>query len=386
MLMQSPKPPDIAQIKKLIVPSKDWDGNIWGDSNNNSSDDDNSPHLPEPPVLLVRPIIKTEVTTGPRGGVGNHITKTTPFDAIQIANLQERYSRKPQETETEYVWRVSLTGGDRILLNGDEANAFWGPGVFLNAGPNPPDQPHSLTSRVAYWAGGIDILERGEPPLIPIKCLNELSVAFIKAACIQAMHQHDPIDVPVLAPVDPTILKKLIKGAPATLKPFFIAKRDEIQRDLNHNELINLTRAVGENEDIELVRREVPTWEVLMHETIKHAREIGWNKSPSETKNTGHSMRQIKQSHQKNSKEPKSSDRQLKGQKGRNEIWKHALALGIPRAAIQRQPTSVILSLIQAFKKRSAQNTLTPLLRDPRERDNPFCLGKDQLQDINKEN
>jgi len=31
----------------------------------------------------------------------------------------------------EYVCRVSLTGGDRILLNEEEAGGCWGPGVFL---------------------------------------------------------------------------------------------------------------------------------------------------------------------------------------------------------------------------------------------------------------
>ena len=63
------------------------------------------------------------------------------------------------------------------------------------------------------------------------------------------MHQHDPIDVPVSAPVAPTILKRLIKGVPATLKRFLIAKQNEIQRDLIHNELVNLTQVIRDGEE-----------------------------------------------------------------------------------------------------------------------------------------
>lgn len=58
----------------------------------------------------------------------------------------------------EYVWWVSLTGGDRILLNGDEENRYCGQGVFINCGPKPPDASLSVTGKVVYWAGGSDVL------------------------------------------------------------------------------------------------------------------------------------------------------------------------------------------------------------------------------------
>lgn len=115
------------------------------------------------------------------------------------------------------------------------------------------------------------------------------------------MHQRCPVDVAISALGDPAILRPLIKGAPAALKPFFIAKQDEMQRDLSLNELISLTRAVDFNEEAELVRREVPTWAVLMRETIKHAQEMGWDEIPAEMKNTGCSVRQTEQSHQNGS-------------------------------------------------------------------------------------
>ncbi|KAK4806400.1 hypothetical protein QYF61_016250 [Mycteria americana] len=52
-------------------------------------------------------------------------------------------------------------------------------------GPDPTDEAQSITSRVACWAGGIDALDRGEPSIIPIRSLSELSTAVTKAACTQ---------------------------------------------------------------------------------------------------------------------------------------------------------------------------------------------------------
>lgn len=77
--------------------------------------------------------------------MGNCSGKTTVFDLNQMDDLQDKYGRKPEETETEYLWTVSLTGGDRILLNGNETSGYWGPGVFLNTGLNLPNDPNSLT-------------------------------------------------------------------------------------------------------------------------------------------------------------------------------------------------------------------------------------------------
>ena len=60
------------------------------------------------------------------------------------------------------------------MLSEDEANGYWGPGVFLNLGPDLADTPHSISRRVAYWAGGTDAMGRGEPSIITIKSLSEL--------------------------------------------------------------------------------------------------------------------------------------------------------------------------------------------------------------------
>lgn len=62
MLLQSPKPPDKVQIKKLIMLPEDRDGNFGNNSNNYSSDEDNSFQLPVQAPLPVKSIIKTEET------------------------------------------------------------------------------------------------------------------------------------------------------------------------------------------------------------------------------------------------------------------------------------------------------------------------------------
>ena len=87
----------------------------------------------------------------------------------ELSEFQVKYSHKPGETETVYLWRDSLTGGDRILLCDDEAEGFWSPGVFLSDGPA---GNQSITSRVAYWAGGVDPKERGEAVTFKVKDLS----------------------------------------------------------------------------------------------------------------------------------------------------------------------------------------------------------------------
>ncbi|KAK4811160.1 hypothetical protein QYF61_019791 [Mycteria americana] len=163
------------------------------------------------------------------------------------------------------------------MLSEDEASGYWGPGVFLNLGPDPTNTPHSITSRVAYWAGGIDTMERGEPSIIPIKSLSELSTAVTKAACIQAMHKRGSHDVPLSATVDFAMLKPLIRGAPAILKSHLVAKRDEIKKDTEHNE--------GLGDNTQTAHKQLPTWADLMHGIVNYSREMGWDDASAEKQN-----------------------------------------------------------------------------------------------------
>ncbi|XP_075368315.1 uncharacterized protein LOC142414709 [Mycteria americana] len=178
------------------------------------------------------------------------------YNAIELAKLQEKYSRLPRETETEYVWRVSLTGGDRIKLSEEEAQGYWGPGVFLTV----PDTraPWSLTQRAAYWAGGLDPLERGDPVIIPTPGLDQITESVQKAACLQLMDDrqlipHQPS--PMLLKADPNRMKPLIKGLPDPLKLYAIQIQDCLRTALPIQEWSGMTRNQLWREGL---RKEIP--------------------------------------------------------------------------------------------------------------------------------
>ena len=64
------------------------------------------------PAYETSPTIKAEYSAGPQGGAQRYTMRTAPWDALQLANLQKRYGRKPGETETGYLWRVYLSGSN----------------------------------------------------------------------------------------------------------------------------------------------------------------------------------------------------------------------------------------------------------------------------------
>ena len=210
----------------------------------------------------VRPLIRTETHTDGRGRNPRTATHSTPYSGLELGDLQTRFSGKPGETETEYLWRVSLTGGGRILLSKDEATGFWGPGVFLSDGP---DGDQSITSRVAYWAGDIDPRERGEPVAIVIKGLSDLAEGVQKAACIQAMYERGRQSPPMAAPVDSVHLRLLIKGLLDALKIYVQSLKEEIQGAIDRNK--QNTRSPPEH---------VLTWVEILHNVVTHGREMGW--------------------------------------------------------------------------------------------------------------
>ena len=83
-----------------------------------------------PPYMY--PLVKTEFVYEDDGD--NHpqvITKEIPFAATELAKLRKDFARTARESETKYVWRVSLSRGDGILWSEREAEGYWGPGVFL---------------------------------------------------------------------------------------------------------------------------------------------------------------------------------------------------------------------------------------------------------------
>lgn len=55
-----------------------------------------------------------------------------------------------------------------MLLSKDKARGYLGPGVLLTTDDN--RELWSLTQRIAYWAGGLDPMERGS---FPSECLQQ---------------------------------------------------------------------------------------------------------------------------------------------------------------------------------------------------------------------
>ncbi|XP_069737456.1 uncharacterized protein [Phaenicophaeus curvirostris] len=173
--------------------------------------DKNSPHL--------RPLIKTEYSYLNEEDTDPHITtKETPYPATELAKLKREYRRLIKEYETEYVWRVSLTGGYQIQLSEKEAEGYWGHVVFLTTGNR--RTPWSLTQHAAYWAGGLNPLNRGDP--LPITgTADQLLENVHKAACLQMIHERKLIpgcESPMMLPINPEIMTPLIRGLLKSLK------------------------------------------------------------------------------------------------------------------------------------------------------------------------
>ncbi|KAK4810691.1 hypothetical protein QYF61_007491 [Mycteria americana] len=204
------------------------------------------------------------------------ITKEIPYSATELAKLQDRYSRLPRETETEYVWRVSLTGGDRIKLSEEEAQGYWGPGVFLTV----PDTrvPWSLTQRVAYWAGGLDPMERGDLVTIPTPGLDQITESVQKAACLQLMHDrhlipHQPS--PMLLKANPSRMKPLIKGLPDPLKLHAIQIQDRLRAALPIQERLTEMLTPGRNQTQSTPAEFPLTWGGVAQELINYSCNVG---------------------------------------------------------------------------------------------------------------
>jgi len=79
------------------------------------------------------PLLKTEFVYEDDGDNRPQvITKEIPFAATELAKLQKDFARTARESETEYVWRVSLSGGERDLVVGKGSGRVLGPGRVLN--------------------------------------------------------------------------------------------------------------------------------------------------------------------------------------------------------------------------------------------------------------
>lgn len=71
---------------------------------------------------------------------------------------------------------------------------------------------------MAYWAGGMDAKEFGEPITIRIRHSLDLAECVQKAACIQAMNEKGWQRIAMAVLVNLTHLQPLIRGLPDALK------------------------------------------------------------------------------------------------------------------------------------------------------------------------
>jgi len=108
------------------------------------------------------PLVKTEFVYEDDGDNRPQvITKEIPFATTELAKLRKDFARTARESETEYVWRVPLSGGGGILLSEREAEGYWGPGVFLTTGDC--RAPWSLTEGCVL-GGGVEPAGEGGSP------------------------------------------------------------------------------------------------------------------------------------------------------------------------------------------------------------------------------
>ncbi|XP_010560005.1 PREDICTED: uncharacterized protein LOC104828198 [Haliaeetus leucocephalus] len=294
---------------------------------------------PEDEEIAMRPLIKTETIDNGQIGGAPHVTiKTIPYSATELSKIQEKYIQLAKETKTEYVWRVSLTGGDRILLSEDEAQGYWGPGVFLTT--DDPREPWSLTQRAAYWAGGIDQMERGEPTRIDTPSINQLTESLQKTACLQLMHDRRLVPQqpsPMLLNANPDRMTPLIRGLPDSLKLYAVQLQDRLRDAI-------APRGGRRNAGGAL------TWGEVAQELINYGRRMGLTREESRAKPA---IRRIEGPGRPPPSKTVNTKKPYGGQ--RNLLWAEGIEKGIPRDVMDGLPTSVLEKLVLGWKDKNKE-------------------------------
>ncbi|XP_071436803.1 uncharacterized protein [Pithys albifrons albifrons] len=328
----------------------------------------------EKQAIALRPLIKTEYTyEGSDDDTPQITTKEIPYTATELAKLKKEYSRTPKESETEYVWRVSLTGGDQILLSEKEAEGFWGAGVFLTTGDN--RAPWSITQRAAYWAEGLSPLERGDPLAI-VGNVNQIVESVQKAACLQMMHDRELTprrESPMMLPVNPERMIPLIRGLPESLKPIGIQLKGQIE-SLTKEEraAATLEAALSPGAYRRENKNKIWTWGVVGQELINYGRKYGPVPSVTtdsksirrtECKTTIPPVKLRKVTFSPGQGAPTNTGTH---REKRNTLWIAGLQKGIPKSLMDGQPTDKLEILIQEWSAKgvSLKAATTPPLEE----------------------
>ncbi|XP_068521818.1 olfactory receptor 14C36-like [Anas acuta] len=75
-----------------------WDGDIWFDSDDGVEEVSDS----EPQLVSLRPLVKTETTVDDNDEIRTTV-RTIPWSPAELIKIQEKFSRRPGESEVEYV-------------------------------------------------------------------------------------------------------------------------------------------------------------------------------------------------------------------------------------------------------------------------------------------
>lgn len=157
-------------------------------------------------------------------------------------------------------------------------------------------------------------MEQGEPSIMPIKSLRELSTTIPKAPCIQAVHEGGPHHAPLSATVDFAKLKPLTRGAPTIPMPHLVSKWGKIKGDTGYNK---------EGND---APKQLFTWAELMHGIVDYSREMGWDAAAAEkqtqkSRGRDHKVRPVKQGRDIRSNGNKIKNSEAECREWRNELW-----------------------------------------------------------------
>ncbi|XP_068856680.1 LOW QUALITY PROTEIN: uncharacterized protein [Aphelocoma coerulescens] len=301
----------------------------------------------------MRPLIKTEYNYINDEDFEPHITtKQIPYTAVELARLKKEYERLPHESETEYVFRVSLTGGDQIQLTEQEASGYWGHGVFLTTGDK--RGTWSLTQRAAFWAGGLNPLERGDPLAI-VGTPDQLLESVHKAACLQMIHERKltpRYESPMQLPVKPELMTPLTRGLPESLKPTAIPLQKTIaavgpverldrflgnlsdqtgSTDPGFTPYSTPSQPPGSQSNSPAGDGKVWTWSEVAEDLINYSRKYGPIKIPEEKSDKTKGVRYIRAPH---SEKPEN----VKQIPNRQHWWLLGIKKGVPRDVMDGLP------------------------------------------------
>ncbi|XP_075595306.1 LOW QUALITY PROTEIN: uncharacterized protein LOC142599320 [Balearica regulorum gibbericeps] len=307
--------------------------------------------------LSLRPLVKTEYIYDDEQDQSPQVTtKEVPYTAVELMKLKKEFGRTPKESEMEYVWRVSLSGGDQILLSEREAEGYWGPGVFLTTGNH--HAPWSLTQRAAYWAGGLNPLERGDPLAI-MGTVDQLVESVQKAACLQMMYDRklEPRqESPMMMPVDPERMTPLIRGLPDSLKPIGIQLQGKIQAMPQGDRVAAALEGLTPHR--RPLDRKMWTWGEVAQELINYGRKYGpVNPPTAKTDPRGLRRAEVKivpcpgnDRRVPLSKPPRGRDVPNR----RNRLWAEGQQKGIPCDLMDRLPRDKLEKLVTGWPTKSA--------------------------------